>query len=414
MLKKRLKKPSLGQRVLKALHTGLKNHFIPHAGNQHVPKILHRRSLFGFSILLITLKVLVIGVGISFPAASLFSSAVTPTNIINLTNETRTSLDLPTLSTDTKLMQAAQAKAEDMFLNDYFAHTSPEGTTPWYWFKTFGYNYRSAGENLAAHFSQAEDVEAGWMASPSHRDNIVSDRYNEIGVGVAQGMFEGYQTTFVVQMFGYELNQAASHDAVVTPTPTTDQTEPVQIAVVDTLPPMTEDTVDDSEALVIEAESLVLTPIQGGYAATIYMENVNEAVLYIGNNRVPFVPATAPNTWQSVVLYDDKTISEEGERLYLVAGSAQGEQKIVDLAWIMPGADAPKVYAFKQAETPKLLGVMDIANLDDNVKKIYLFALLFLGSALAVAVLVKFEIQKPTMIAHSLAVMALILILTFI
>ena len=442
MPRKTKKKLSVGQRMLKRLHLTLKDHFVPHAGNKHVPHVLHHRALFGYSVILVLLKVFVVGVSLTVPAFSLYSSAITPSNIISLTNETRRNLGLPELAADSKLAQAAQAKAEDMFLNGYFAHTSPDGVTPWYWFRTYGYNYRSAGENLAAHFTEAEDVEAGWMASPTHRDNIVSDRYNEIGVGVAQGMYDDYQTTFVVQMFGYELNQEPAVQEVDVPEPSTPVvTEPIVDAPaepttvepetapaapvstpasgVDEVPPADDepetvlaDTSEDPDALYVDTASLILKPIADGYAAEIRMLNVTEAVLYMGSHRVPFVPSTTPDVWQSVILYNSDTISETGERLYLVAGSPDGEQQIVDLAWIMPGTGAPEVYAFKGADAPKLLGVMDVANLDDNVHKVYLFTLIFLGAALLIAVFVKIEVQKPTMIAHSLAVIALALILS--
>ncbi len=435
MAKKLHKQGGFGYRVFKGVKTLFWDHFVPHPGNKHVPHVLHHRALFGYSVILIALKVLVVVVGISFPSASLFSSAITPSNIISLTNETRSSLDLAELTTDPKLMQAAQAKAEDMFVNGYFAHTSPGGITPWYWFKTFGYNYRSAGENLAAHFSQAEDVEAGWMASPTHRDNIVSDRYNEIGVGVAQGTFEGYETTFVVQMFGYELVQEPVIETVTEevtiqtptisePTPAVTDTPISELVIIPETTPVAEpapETVPselvlasepDPDAIIIDPSSLVLTPIENGYAAEIHMENVNEAVLYMGSTRVSFVAGTEANQWTSVILYNPDTLSSDGERLYLVAGSVKGEQQIVDLAWIMPGTNAPDVYAFKTDEAPKLLGVMDVANLDDKVHKIYLFTLLFLGAALCVAVFVKIEVRRPTMVAHSLAVMALALLLS--
>lgn len=417
----------------------LRDHFIPHPGNNHVPHVLHHRALFGYSVILIALKVMVVAVGITFPGYSLFSSAITPANIISLTNETRRSLELPELTTDPKLMQAAQAKAEDMFLNGYFAHTSPSGVTPWYWFKTYGYDYRSAGENLAAHFTEAEDVEAGWMASPTHRDNIVSDRYAEIGVGVAQGMYDGYQTTFVVQMFGYELGQeddqieAAPVIPEVTPettppapTPITSvvvQAEPVASEVLSLTELGTDDITtpeavlgtqpeSDPEALNIDLASLVVSPIESGYAVEIHMDNASQAVLYMGSTHVPFVSTETPGLWKSVVMYNPATMNSSGEQLYMVAGGVNGDQQTQDLAWIMPGAKAPEVYAFKAPKSPKLLGVMDVANVDDIVHQIYIFTLIFLGAALCIGVFVKIEVQKPTMIAHSLAVITLALLLT--
>jgi hypothetical protein len=40
------------------------------------------------------------------------------------------------------------------------------------------------------------------MDSPSHRANIVNSNYTEIGVGTAKGTFDGFETVFVVQLFG--------------------------------------------------------------------------------------------------------------------------------------------------------------------------------------------------------------------
>ena len=47
------------------------------------------------------------------------------------------------------LQEAAEKKAQDMIENNYFAHTSPQGKTPWHWVEESGYDYRYAGENLA-------------------------------------------------------------------------------------------------------------------------------------------------------------------------------------------------------------------------------------------------------------------------
>lgn len=371
----------------------IRDHFIPHAGNNHIPHVLHHKALFSYSVILILLKVAVVTVGITFPGYSLFSSAITPANIVSLTNQTRSSLDLPELAVDPKLSAAAQAKAEDMFLNGYFAHTSPSGVTPWYWIRSAGYNYRSAGENLAAHFTQAEDVEAGWMASPTHRENIVSDRYNEIGVGVAQGVFENHQTTFVVQMFGYELDQVVVEPEVKG---VEEVSEPApEVEEVETAP-----------------ENLVITPVENGYAVKLSLPESTEATLNLGNEKTPFVATPTPDVKQSVALYNPATVSDTGEQLSITTKASDGHEEQIDLAWVMPGAEAPQVYAFKAGETPKLLGIMDVSNVDDSVHKIFLFTLIFLGAALCLGIFVKIEHQRPNMIAHSLAVMALALLLS--
>lgn len=122
--------------------------------------------------------------------------------LVNLANADRAELALPELKTDPLLTAAAQAKADDMARKGYFSHTTPEGYDSWHWFKVVGYDYQYAGENLAVNFSDSAEVERAWMASPTHRDNIVNPRYTEIGIAVATGTYQGRPTVFAVQMFG--------------------------------------------------------------------------------------------------------------------------------------------------------------------------------------------------------------------
>jgi len=79
-------------------------------------------------------------------------AAVLPGVLVMMTNNERTHESLHTLSENTQLKEAAQLKANDMASKGYFAHTSPEGKTPWYWLDLVGYPYIKAGENLAVNF----------------------------------------------------------------------------------------------------------------------------------------------------------------------------------------------------------------------------------------------------------------------
>jgi hypothetical protein len=97
--------------------------------------------------------------------------------------------------------------------------------------------------------------------------------------------------------------------------------------------------------------------------------------------------------------------------MYVVATGLDGQQSLQELAIIMPQADASQIYAFKTSDNPKFLGLIDAGNVDDLVHKIYLYTLLLIGGALLVAVLIKFEIKKPRLVTHTLAVLALGLLL---
>lgn len=130
-----------------------------------------------------------------------FLAAVVQSEIIALTNAERADSKVGALTEQAQLDHAAQAKARDMAAQGYFAHVGPDGTEPWAWIANAGYNYRYAGENLAVRFVDSKDVVNAWMASPTHRVNIVKPVYTDIGVGVAEGLYLGQPATFVVQYF---------------------------------------------------------------------------------------------------------------------------------------------------------------------------------------------------------------------
>lgn len=119
-------------------------------------------------------------------------------DIIKGSNDARIQLNKRPLTSDANLMQAAQMKAEDMAKDHFFAHTAPDGTVAWDYFKKVGYTYETAGENLAITNESASSVINGWLNSQTHRDNLLGE-YNDIGIGMAAfGDYEGHKNTFVV------------------------------------------------------------------------------------------------------------------------------------------------------------------------------------------------------------------------
>lgn len=154
-----------------------------------------------------------------------FASSITPAQIIDQTNIQRERAGLPPLIVNNALSQAAQSKGQHMMTNQYWAHVAPDGTEPWFFIREAGYQYRVAGENLARDFDETTRMVSAWMASPTHRANILNSRYTEIGIAVIDGSLEGYETTLVVQMFGQPTTVAASVDA---PTRSINQLHEVQ------------------------------------------------------------------------------------------------------------------------------------------------------------------------------------------
>jgi hypothetical protein len=129
-------------------------------------------------------------------------AAVVSSVLVGLANGDRAAAGVPALAVNPLLTEAAQEKADDMAEKGYFAHTSPEGVSPWYWFGAVGYSFSQAGENLAVNFTDSDAVEAAWMNSPEHRANILNGAFTEVGIATALGTYQGRQALFVVQEFG--------------------------------------------------------------------------------------------------------------------------------------------------------------------------------------------------------------------
>jgi hypothetical protein len=188
--------------MIKRTAKWLKTYFIPEASNGHKPHILQRQA-----IMFVCLVALVGELGFMLMTVyviphSKFFGIIESNALVDETNQARTSDNLSQLTIDPLLTAAAQQKANDMVANNYFAHTSPAGVTPWDWFAKVGYQFSFAGENLAVNFSDSQDVTTAWMNSPEHRANILNGQYTEIGIATAQGTYEGKPAVYVVEEFG--------------------------------------------------------------------------------------------------------------------------------------------------------------------------------------------------------------------
>lgn len=174
---------------------------LPHTANHHWPYLFRHPVLAFLNALLLAIA---IGTSLTLsltPETARLSTISGPT-LIQLTNSERTRAGLPPLRENTLLQRSASLKAQHMLQHDYFEHASPDGLSPWAWFDRANYRYLYAGENLAIDFSEAEGVVTAWMRSAGHRRNVLSDRYDEIGIAVLTGEFEGRTATVVVQHFG--------------------------------------------------------------------------------------------------------------------------------------------------------------------------------------------------------------------
>ena len=206
---------SLKEGLVEYLFAKFRYFAIPSQENNFKSKFMQSKILLYCVVLLFVLKAFTVFVSINFPSNILFAD-ITKTALEAFANQTRQAIGLQPLKENTKLDQAAQLKAQNMVQNQYFAHTSPTGVTPWFWFSKAGYNYKYAGENLAIGFFESQEVFNAWLNSPSHKANILNPNYKEMGTAVLGG-YGSNGTIVVVQEFGSESIKTAVKPATTKP-----------------------------------------------------------------------------------------------------------------------------------------------------------------------------------------------------
>jgi len=176
--------------------------FFPHQSNNHRAKALHPDAMLVYILALALFNLSFRYVHQACPSVLGYATDIRVSELLNLTNKERASLGLSQLHLNGKLSEAAAKKARDMFTQGYWSHTSPKGATPWEFIVSSGYEYSMAGENLAKNFSNSSGVVSAWMASKTHKDNIIKPGYHDVGFAIINGILDGEETTLVVQMFG--------------------------------------------------------------------------------------------------------------------------------------------------------------------------------------------------------------------
>ncbi|AZB43400.1 LysM peptidoglycan-binding domain-containing protein [Bacillus sp. FJAT-42376] len=103
--------------------------------------------------------------------------------VVSLVNKERAKAGLKPLAADWELGRVAKYKSQDMHDQHYFDHNSPVYGTPFNMMKSFGIQYKTAGENIAKGQTSPQAVMTAWMNSSGHRANILNASYTHIGVG---------------------------------------------------------------------------------------------------------------------------------------------------------------------------------------------------------------------------------------
>jgi uncharacterized protein YkwD len=125
-------------------------------------------------------------------------------DLIALINAYRAANGLQTVGSNGSLASAATWMANDMATNNYFSHTSSDGRTPVQRIASTGYPAYSVwtGENMAAGYSDAASVIAGWKASPAHNAVLMNANYSAVGIGLVYNANSTYKWYWVADFGG--------------------------------------------------------------------------------------------------------------------------------------------------------------------------------------------------------------------
>lgn len=133
------------------------------------------------------------------------------TDLYNLTNKDRTDRGILPLALNSDLTASASDKCSDMANRGYYAHSDPDGNLWTTILQRHVPNYALAAENIDATFQveTAPKINAVFMNSESHRNDILNPDYTDVGFAVCGGTYEGNQTVFVVEHFIKRYNPPA-------------------------------------------------------------------------------------------------------------------------------------------------------------------------------------------------------------
>lgn len=109
--------------------------------------------------------------------------SATVTRIVQMVNAKRAAAGLKPLTVNATLMAEAQRFSGVQADIGKVTHRGTDGSNAGQRLTRAGYRWAFYGENLAAGQETAEEVVAAWMASPTHRANLLTPKAREIGIG---------------------------------------------------------------------------------------------------------------------------------------------------------------------------------------------------------------------------------------
>ena len=325
----------------------LRDLFIPCAQNDYSPRVLRPRRIIFHAFSSLAVKVVLMLFVIFYPLSAWLSPDVSINEahkVINLTNELRKKLKLEILVENSRLAQAAWQKAQDMLINQYFAHINPSGQDLSYWINKNGYKYSVIGENLAMGYATAEDVVAAWSKSPTHYRNIVDPNFKETGVAIGDGRFKGADTVFMVQYFGRPMVVKKGSNQSIVPVSSSKTTNKNAIQLANAPKSVKGDRAYFVESAAMENVKIGTIAIKGGSTddvrtlkteVSLPPETIS-ATAVINNRNIELTKNTAGDSWSGVAVInadEEKEIFSPLVPATLLVKDINNEVNIYQLDW---------------------------------------------------------------------------------
>lgn len=119
--------------------------------------------------------------------------------VLRLTNEARAAAGSPPLEADPTLTEMAQARMEENW--GRLTHTRPDGTTPDTIFGEYDTDLICTGEIIMSSSRSPQAIVNGFLASPSHRENLLNPDHRYVGIGTSWGETPAGTGIAVLELF---------------------------------------------------------------------------------------------------------------------------------------------------------------------------------------------------------------------
>jgi len=221
--------------------------------------------------------------------------------LLRETNLVRANASAGALTLNDKLTVAAQAKCDDLVNKNYWAHRDPEGSLPWKFVTKTGYSYSKLGENLAAGHANNLHVINGWMASPTHKENMLDRAFKEVGFGICKSDsyigLGGRSGPIIVQHLGL----AAGRKNIAAPKPPAQKPYVASVCTKTPIPYKTI-TIEDPYRYVGNNYSYggtdgyleTCTTSSSGYKPSDFRYTPYDKTIYVGTKPLPTLPPPPP------------------------------------------------------------------------------------------------------------------------